>query len=254
MGRVAFAGLLCAVLCYGCSLKEDRSGCPFRLVLDFSGVDTSVVRSANLFLVAEGGFAFDDELSAGDFRTGVDVAVPRERLDIGVWSAEGWGFSGDGMSIPVGLDCPEVYFHLSSVEAEGEAVHDTVRMKKNHCVMSLRLSGLVSEPVRIGILGKVDGYMRDGSPSMGEFYHEMELEGEGRVVLPRQVDNSLVMEVYDEAGVVRRFAVGEYIAESGYDWEDADLKDITLEMDVAVTGVRLLVQGCEDTFEFEIEI
>ncbi len=247
--------LLCSALWSGCSVREDRSDCPCRLVLDFGGVDTSVVGSAELLVTSAGGFSFEDELDTDDLRVGVDVEVPREVLDVGVWSVDGRSSDrGAGLVIPVGEDCPEVYFHVSSVKAEGEMVCETVRMRKNHCVMDIRMVGLGTVPVRMGISGNVDGYMPDGSPSAGVFHHEIEVEGYGRVVLPRQTDNSLMMEVYDDVGVVRRFALGEYVAESGYDWDAPDLEDITLEMDVAVTGVKLAFQGYEKTFEFEIEI
>ncbi len=243
------------MMCQGCSLKENREECPCLLVLDFAEVDEAV-SSGNMFLSSENGFMFVEELDEADLRKGVDVPVPRERIDVGVWSADGWDFDGGGLDIPVGEDCPAVYFHVSSVEAEGEMVREEVRMRKNHCVMSISLSDFGSKPVRIAVLGNVDGYMGDGSPSFGEFSFEMDLEGgEGkRVILPRQADDSLVLEVHDDIGVVRRFSIGEYIAESGYDWNEPDLKDITLEMDVAVTGIKLLVQSCEKTFEFEIEI
>ncbi len=251
-----------AVVLAACSVKEDREACPCRLVLDFSGVDTSVVTAADLFLRSDGGFALAEGLDADDFRSYMSLDVPRGMVDVGIWSgaggllADGGMAVGGGLAIPVGEDCPRVYFHVSSVDASCESVRDTVRMRKNHCVMTVRLEGTETEPEVFALYGNVNGYMGDGSPSPGEFVYLLKPDGEdGSVaVLPRQVDNSLVMEVHDGTAVVKRFAIGEYVAESGYDWSAPDLKDITLEIDVALTKVELVVQGSGEVLEFEVVI
>ena len=48
------------LLCAGCAVKEYRESCPCRLVLDFSEVDTSAVRSADLYVTVPDGYVFTD--------------------------------------------------------------------------------------------------------------------------------------------------------------------------------------------------
>ncbi len=249
------AGLLGIVLCAGCSVKEDRGGCPCRLVLDFSKVDTASVRAADL-MVRSDGFVLDEKLHAGDFRDYLTFDVPRDRLE--VWLSGGTeGLMTDaGLFIPSGEDCPPVYLHFSEVDAGGETVREEVLMKKNHCVMTINLNNSESDPLGMTVIGNINGYMADGSPSYGEFHYDVPLEGSvgNKAVLPRQVDNSLVVEVCDGMGIVRRFPVGEYIYESGYDWNEPDLKDITLDIDIAVTEVRLVIEGWDVIYEFDVII
>ncbi len=248
--------VLCVAFCSGCSVREDRSLCPCRLIMDFSEVDLSVIEEADMVVSSDEGFIFNGRLGPDDFIGGMSLSVPRKMLDVGVWSGTEGLFAGDGMIIPEGEDCPRVYFHLASLMAEGEAVRDTVLMRKNHCVMTLNLEGTDYEEGEIVMLGNVNGYMEDGSVSVGEFVCGLKLDGSDgyEVVLPRQTDNSLVMEINDGTGVLKRFAIGEFIAESGYDWEAADLEDIEVDMDFAVTGIELKIQGWDKIYEFVVVI
>ncbi len=256
VASVALAVLVSVVLCAGCSVKEDRSLCPCRLVLDFSGVDTNVVRSVDLALRADGGFAHDDRLHTEDFRNGVSVAVPSGFLSIGLSAGTEGRMTDKGLAIPFGEDCPPVYFHSSTVEMDGEEVLEKVRMRKNHCLMTINLNNTESDPKGIRVIGNVGAYLPDGSPAEGGFSYDIPLRGSvgNKVVLPRQVDDSLVMDVSDGMGILRRFPIGVYISESGYDWNEADLKDLTLDIDIAVTAVTLVIEGGDVVYKFDVTI
>ncbi len=249
----ALAGIL---LWTGCSVKENREVCPCIMFLDFSGVDTSVVRSAKLVMRSEEGFSLDRMLGAEDFRSGLQVPVPRGKVFLGISGGAEGMMTDSGLAIPLGKDCPPVYYHASEVGAEGETVHENVLMRKSHCVMTVNLNNVESAPHGITVVGNIDGYLSDGSPSDGAFSYDVPLRGAtgNRVILPRQTDNSLVMDVRDGMGILRRFPIGEYISESGYDWEEPDLKDLTLDIDVAVTEVKLVIEGWDVVYEFEIVI
>ena len=83
---------------------------------------------------------------------------------------------------------------------------------------------------------------------------EHDREGETCAVLPRQTDASLTMEVDDGTGVLKRFALGQYIEESGYDWNEADLKDIVVEIDIAILKISLTIQGWDKEHTFDVVI
>ena len=118
------------------------------------------------------------------------------------------------------------------------------------------MKGEVVEPVSISLVGNVDGYASDGRPTLGRFCCSsvVDVDGSCTMVLPRQVDNTLMMELDDASGVLKRFAIGEYIAESGYDWATPDLEDITIDLDFAVTHLTLVIQGWEKEYMFDIVI
>ncbi len=285
--------VVCAASC-GCSVREDRDSCPCRFRLDFSGVDTSLVWSADLCLRGAGGFVFSERIDfeefcgdegADGFGGMMEIPVPRGEIDVMVWSGTGGLLSDSGIFIPVGEDCPPVCFHASTVGAYGEEHEERVVMRRNHCVMTVRLTGEVFDEGDglsdagadfsfLVVRGNVCGYMADGTPAAGEFRHEMVMRDDGSgsgeggvvsdvdddyvawgtVVLPRQTDESLALEVMGGGDVLRRFNVGGDIVESGYDWSEPDLKDLTVDIEIAVTELRLRIGKWEKVLQFDIII
>lgn len=245
------------LLSCGCSVKEDRGVCPCRLMLDMGAVDTSVVRYAELVVTTPDGFCFRDTLDAVSFMDGCIVDVPRGEVGVGVYfGAAGRVDDGGRLGIDYGNECPHVYMHSSRVVARGESAVEEVLMRKNHCIMTIQVQTEKVFPFRLEAKGKVDGYEPDGKPSVGNFMYAMYADADGvcQLVLPRQRDNSLVLEVYDDTDVLRSFALGEYVAASGYDWSDADLKDITVSLDYALTRVVISVEEWSDEYTFNIVI
>ena len=74
------------------------------------------------------------------------------------------------------------------------------------------------------------------------------------VNLPRQWDDSLLMKVDTGDKVVKTFPLGQYIRESGYDWNTPDLEDITIDLDIAVTHLSVVIQGWEKEYKFDVVI
>lgn len=54
--------------------------------------------------------------------------------------------------------------------------------------------------------------------------------------------------------MLREFALGEYIIESGYDWSAPDLADIEIEVDYSKTDVVFKVEDWEKTVSFDVII
>lgn len=240
----------------GCSVKEDRTDCPCRLMLDFSEVDPSVVKSAAFHLSASDGFIFTGTLDSSSFSDEVVIDVPRTQIKVVAWCGAGNYLSDGGMTIPYGEDCPPVYMHISDVEASGESVCEVVVMRKNHCRMRINVIGEENEVIDLTLRGNVNGYGSDGQPSEGRFVYRSapDASGEMSAVLPRQVDDTLVLEVDDGTGLSKSFAIGEYIASSGYDWSSPDLHDIIIDIDFAITHVSLTIMGWDKEYKYEIVI
>ena len=245
------------MLVMSCSVKEDRGDCPCRLVLDMGEVDTSVVKYAELVLTASDGFCMRDTLVKGDFDAGYLVEVPRGPVAVGVYcGALGCVDDEGNLEIDYGNECPYVYMHSSLVQAEGETVAETVGMRKNHCVVTLQVHSDTCFPFRMEAKGHVDGYDRDGMPSEGDFMYAMYADDAGvcQFALPRQTDQSLVLEVYDDTDIIRSFALGEYVQASGYDWSEKNLKDITVSLDYALTRVVISVADWTEEYIFDVVI
>ena len=79
-------------------------------------------------------------------------------------------------------------------------------------------------------------------------------DGVGFVVLPRQIDSSLMLEVDDGTDILKRFALGEYMTAGGYDWAAADLSDVTVNVNWTVTEAIIRLEGWDWVYEYEIVI
>lgn len=257
MGRMSSGMLVCAVMllaCAGCSVKEDRDVCPGRLMLDFSGVDTSV-GSLDMLVTGPDGIIFRDMVAPSGFREEYMREVPHGMLDVNVLSgADGFVEEDSGLVIPLGCECPPVYKHSFVADTRGEIWRQRVDLRKSYCCLTVKLKGKDAMPYIISICGNVDGYALDGSPRKGEFRCEAcpEDEGEITVRVPRQMDASMMLVVEGGNGIRKNFAVGEYIRASGYDWDSEDLSDVTVTLDYYITGVTVLVQKWDEEFVFDL--
>lgn len=231
--------------------------CPCKLVLNMDDVDTSVVKYAELVVGASGGFQVRDTLGVEDFVKGYAVDVPRGAVGVGLYyGAEGCVNERGGIGIEYGAECPQVYMHSSIFDAMGEIVVEDVQMKKNHCIMTIQVEAEKEFPFKLEAKGLVDGYELGGIPSVGEFMYAMYVDDEGicRLTLPRQSDDSLMLEVSDGTGVLKCFALGEYLAASGYNWNADDLKDIVVTLDYSLTRIKIAVEGWRQELVFNIVI
>jgi len=245
----------CVLISVGCSVKEDRDSCPCRLVFDFSEIDTAVIDYADVSVAAQDGFFFTDRIDAQAFEEDYETLVPHGDVRVGAWCGADGLREGDGFLIPLGSDCPQVYIYYSKMNLIGEKRRLKVQMRKCFCRMTIMLKGDYVGSADLVLKGNVNGYGQDGSPLPGEFIYKLPSEGmERKVVVPRQNDDSLTLEISGDSQVLRRFAIGEYIAATGYDWTKPDLEDITVELDFASTQVTLTVQGWNEEYKFDVII
>lgn len=252
----ALSVVVSAILCAGCTVKEYREACPCRLVLDFSEVDTSAVRSADLYVTVPGGYVFTDLIGAESFPKDYSVTVPRTSLVVNLAYGAGGYMSESGLKIPFGEDCPCVYMHSSAVNADCEMWREVVRMRKNHCRMDVAVKADDGYRPWLKVVSDVSGYDVYGNPVEGAFESRKRTDASYwcSFVVPRQTDDMMTLEIDDGEGVLKRFSLGEYIASTGYDWSSPDLQDIGIELDFAVTQVSLTIKGWDEVYVFDIVI
>ena len=264
---VALVAVAVAAMCVGCSIKEDRSLCPCSLALDFSDVEASVADMSEVYISAPGGFLYHDEEAvlgmaeaevSGEVRRVYSVDVPKTQVDVSVVSGAGGGFvPGKGISIRTGEQCPPVFLHYSRLDAVAEWRIVPVKLRKDYCRIDIRMLASAGEyPFRLTVKGNVCGINADRSVAEGNFSYSFvpDSDGSGAVRVPRQLDNSLVLQVLDGDRVLREFALGEYIAESGFDWTQEDLADVGVEIDYANSYIKVKVAEWSGSFGFDIVI
>ena len=240
----------------GC-VKERRGQCPCRLQLDFTRLDTSVLESARVNILGPGGFVFDESLLADAFIDGMSVNVPKGGCMLCVYSGDqGMVAPEKGLNIPYGEDCPPVYMCAAFLDTECEQYRKVVLLRKNYCQLSICVEDVEHFPFGLAVRGGVAGYGADGTPAQGDFYYSLQTFSDAlwTMSVPRQMDDSMVLEVNDGTSVLKTFALGEYIRASGYDWSSADLDDITVGIDYTRTKLTVSVLGWDEVYEFDVVI
>lgn len=251
---IAVWGLLC---CVSCSVKENREQCPCLLRLDLKDIDTSVINSADLFLSCSGGYEFSEVLDLACCSGIYESLVPQGEVKLWLYSGlEGECAGTEGLRIPYGEDCPPVYMHSSVVVASGEQVSETVVMQKNHCILTIYVKSEDQFPYSFRFNGSVNGYGVRGEPSEGAFSYSVSPDSDNMCVvcLPRQIDDSLILEISDESDILRIFTLGEYISAAGYDWKERDLRDVTVGIDFVVSQFTVAVSDWDETLVYEVVI
>lgn len=258
--------LVVSVLPLSCSVKEDRSGCPCALGLDLTAVREKVRdEDYPVLLRVEGERTdytgwLDEEDCSGFFQ----IVVPDKRVRVWVVAGDE-GLFDSGVEIPAGHGSPPLTWWRGDVDTDGETAFCKVLPQKDYCCLTLRINGPFGAlaPYTMTIRGHIGGYSGPGEPLEGDFSCippiGVPLQGgtrplvrEYRVFLPRQTDDSLRLEVRSEGGGIRTFALGEYIAATGYDWTARDLGDLTVEVDCALTDILVTGGGWKDGIRHEV--
>ena len=238
------------LLLSSCSIKENRAECPCALTLELTGLP---VRPVVLGVAGEG-YSFTEVIHAD---TVIVLPVPKGELAV---SAVGGALAeGDGIvRIPEGEEAPPLYLFHADVSTEAEQVILPVTLHKQYCTLELLFKGPpgYGPPFEVAVEGFYGGWQPDGSPLTGAFSRRLLPGSDGRAVLrlPRQGDDSLLMHIVFSDQIVRTFALGSYIAASGYDWSAPDLDDLTLHVDISLTSVTVSTDLWSRTEEIELFI
>lgn len=254
-----FALAACLVVGHGCNIKEDRSECPCRLVLDLGNVGLRGQDSLELYLTSTSGLVWSARLDSAAVNEGLLIEVPRTSLKLMAWCG-GNGMTGlNGMVIPLGTPCSQVYMYSAELETLGDVCRDTLVMRKNHCVLTVLFRKDDNSALSLSVRGNVCGYDAFGIPVEGEFLADVVRDsvvsvGCPQVTLPRQSGGELYLDVEDDTGDVKSFPLSEYMETAGYDWYAPDLPDMMVTIDYVQTSISLEIQGWDEEFFFDIVI
>ena len=230
--RFPLAGASLAVLLHlmsACSIKEDRSGCPARYTLLFSGPDKTIGTDYSFGLSGDGprdGFVYQ----GGAQRRVYDL----RRGHLKLYAFCGW--EGGGVyRVPEGACCDSVYTTRRSIVCDGERVLDSLILHKDFATLFISMECTQGNPLRIKVLADVcgidagSGDLQDGlfecSPPLAEGSSLIT----GTVRIPRQRDGFRV-QFLDAAGLIcGELQFDEALAAAlSYSWDKEDLDDISL--------------------------
>lgn len=249
--------LAAMILAAACSVKEDRAFCPAWCVVYSDGYVADGCRgelTCNVATDAKSSFEYGKQDFMRFARRGdLVLEVPRgEQVYVDVFcGVKGMERNGSVLTIPMGFCCDSIYAGHGSVFISGEEGETSLPLNKDFAVISMKVKGdIPSEdyPFTFRIIGEVDGYvLPGGAPHAGRFdYRPVEVEDNiYNVTVPRQKDDSLVLEVYhkDDGSLLTRQPLGEIIRKKGYDWTVPDLPDIGIGIDMSEAGFLVEVEA-----------
>ena len=242
--------LVSLLLLSSCSIKENRAECPCALTLELTGLP---VRPVVLGVAGEG-FSLTEVIHADTV-----LVVPVPKGDLAVSAVGGALAEGDGsVRIPPGEEAPPLYLFHADVSTAAEQVVLPITLHKQFCTLELLFKGPpgYGPPFEVAVEGFYGGWQPDGSPLTGGYSRRLLPGSDGRAVLrlPRQGDDSLLMHIVFSDQIVRTFALGSYIAASGFDWSAPDLEDLTLHVGISLTSVTVSTDLWSRTEDIELFI
>ncbi|MBO4435240.1 MAG: hypothetical protein J5769_07315 [Bacteroidales bacterium] len=213
--------------CLSCSfVKEDRELCPCNLTIEVAGAPGPVR------LLVEGPSFERDSTVAGD--TSVTWRVPRPDVRITAVCGAEWN---RGVVIADGCECPPLYLGVGRVETNSENATCVPPLNKAYCQIDMQFKCPAGwKPLPVAVTGNICGYSASGNPAPGAFRCEAEpsgVTGRCRFRIPRQRDASLLLTI----GSSWTFALGEYLRQTGYNWNEPDLQDVQLDIDISLTDI-----------------
>ncbi len=244
-----------------CSVREERSGCPCLLTLDFSALDVETLVREGVeevsWVVRTGDFSLRGRIPLDALPTEHVVEVPREEAVLTVLAGdEGLYDPAGSLWIPEGGDCPPFRAFHALIDATQPELVVPVQLHKRYARLEVILRDLVQEGNRFVLRGEFCGYGSELEPLPGPFSVPLEPDGGGacQVLLPAQRDGSLSLCVYRYGELDRVFSLGAYILDSGYDWWAEDLEDIHMEIDYVLGAIRFKIDQWSKTLYFTIAV
>ena len=218
MRRFCIPLFLAALLC--CSVKEVRDHCPCRLEMDLSAFG-EVTR---LVHVDTGSGAQPLALSGGEDLIYREDLSRRQAMGVAVWSSK-----PDGDSL---------YLYCRDLPVGRERLFLKAVPRKQFATVVLYVlpAGEYPVPVEYTVYsdyGAID--LHTGQPVKKALSIPLEGESDHYVFrLPRQDQRSrLLLEAREADGRLHTYPLGEWVRESGYDWEAPDLDDLLVGVDFA---------------------
>lgn len=246
-------------LAASCSIKEDRSPCPCWLDMDITScaehsneVTLAAWNNDNLFKetvsVAEHSDVYERPVSKGMVSTAAFCGLSESSL------------SGSRIIIPEGMQADRLKAHAAVVDCTGESARDIVELYRQFATVYLSIKSQEQRvnPYEAHISGEICGIdLRGLSPVEGGFSFSPEKDSEGKWTfrLPRQKEDSkLTLSMLFGGEVADQMPLSEWINDSGYSWQDRDLKDIYIGVDYAAGKVTVVIEGWGEGDTYDIRL
>lgn len=236
-----------SLLLSSCSVKEQRSDCPCWMQIDLSTCSHFTDR-VSLKGWTDASAVFGVQVLREDFVPDHEEMVPRTMVHYcAVSRLDTQKNSGMSVIIPEGEQSDRLYAYRADVPAFGESAYDKVSLHKQYAAVAVKIDA-GGDDYSVVVKGGWSGLdLTTLRPVAGNFRFTPE-SNEEKVWyfrLPRQGDDSVIMEITRKDGYSVPFDLGGLIRRSGYDWKAEDLDDIMLGVDYAAQDITIEVIAWE---------
>lgn len=240
-----------AIILQSCSVKEDRGPCPCHLNVD---IKSCSAHTDKLLLAAWDDNCdnlFTDRIKLQDYPGIYARKVDKGSIHVCAFSGyEGLALKDKVLIIPEGKECGEVMAFIGeSLDATGDSVEETVTLHKQYAKIHFLTDELTESigSIIFRVVGTVNGFdIPSGNPSEGVFnaIAVKDTSGIRSLRVPRQIGDDLKLEIYVEGVLYGEVGIGEKISGSGYSWNEEDLRDIFLTVNLfSSTNVSVIING-----------
>ena len=253
IGKI-WPSMVIAVLLCGCSIKEERLGCPCRIRLVLDNAFERVGIHEDCISLA----AFIPELYSSqtvrisDYPEYFEMSVPKGEAVL--CAAYGVILKSDEYRIQDGHQSDSIYVWKRIMDTNKEAAEASVILSKQFSSVFIHFDELEDDPgvpldFRLEVSGNTSGLrMMDMEPIEGAFHCFAEQVGMRDYVfrIPRQAELSLRMDVYDASGkIIAVYPIGDMMEKAGYHKDLESLEDIFLEISLAELRTELNIVDWE---------
>jgi len=179
--------------------------------------------------------------------------MPRGLIGYGAWIGTSLSTKATALAlvIPEGEQADSIMAYSRELDARCESIRDTVHLSKQYCSITMRFSEgslMGGEDATVKVKGHWNGWtLGDWSPVKGAFSCAAERISplEWRVTVPRQGDDSLVIEVCSEVAS-GTLPLGEYLSAAAYDWSAVNLADVRIDVDWSAWRISITIEEWRD--------
>lgn len=257
MNRLLCMAVCAALTAGGCTVKEDRDGCPCLLTIDLSRCH-EYEKALSVKGWRGGSSLFGVSAFAGDYPEGLTISVPKGAVSYSVCSPLTSASRLKGMTVHTreGHQCDPLFAYTASVVAEGEAAYDRVVLHKQYTNLHVSLThpdgshaGVDSVRVRASCNALS---LKDLTPETGKFSCGVSSQdGFFTARVPRQSEGELSLDIIHDGSVLKTIDLGSTLDESGFSWKDEDLDDIWLDFDVGTFDYTLHIEEWKNEFVYD---
>lgn len=251
---LVFIAVLAALFTASCSVKEDREPCPAYLMVSFS--DRGHIDSEVGLMGWSAAKVFCDTIDVADYDPYWVKTVRKEPFFFSAFrnsSDEGSAsLNNHYVTSPYGSQADSLYAFHTQVEPSEEVSYVDVSFKKQFCTVYLDVRKSVNEmrSYTFTINCNTRGFdVLTFDPVPGPMHFTIKTP-EGERIVPfriyRQMDDELSVTVFDRGAIIGTFDVGDQIRKTGYNWDEDNLQDVYILLDIVSGEVSITVVPWEE--------